>query len=186
MKSDYNWLDKWVSKIQDKHALELGCGAGIDTRKLSRMAKTLIASDINPPVDLSDIATIKYLDHRKALPFGNRQFDVVIASLSLHYFDWQTTEEIIKEIARVLIPGGSLLCRLNSEDDVNYGATSNREIEPGLYNINGIEKRFFSKSDIERLLASVWTELEIEHKVIDRYLRKKFVWELCVKNSNSA
>ena len=186
MTSDYEWLDKWASKIHGKRTLELGCGRGIDTRRISKMAKTLVACDVNPAANLDDVATIMCIDHSKVLPFANREFDVVIASLSLHYFDWQTTEQIIQEISRVLLPGGILLCRLNSENDVNYGAVGNREIEPGLYKVNGAQKRFFSKSDIFRLLAFPWIELEIEHKVIDRYLRKKAVWELCVQNAYSA
>ena len=70
-----------------------------------------------------------------------------------------------------------MLCRVNSFKDENYGAAGYPEIESGLYEVNGEQKRFFTKREI-KLLWSQWFVLgEILHKDIDRYEKTKFVYE---------
>jgi ubiquinone/menaquinone biosynthesis C-methylase UbiE len=51
------------------------------------------------------------------LPFADETFDVVYASLSLHYFDEETTNLIFKEIYRILKPGGILAYITNPISD---------------------------------------------------------------------
>jgi len=175
-KIDYQWLEKWSSFLADKRVLELGCGTGIDTHILAGMAATVVACDLEPGGGLPPAAQAVVLDFTERLPF-EKAFDVVIASLSLHYFDWVTTEKIVAEIYRVLVPGGFLLCRLNSDKDVNYGARGFSELEPGLMDVDGISKRFFNEASIRRLFSGRWKILELEHKAIDRFQKTKYVWE---------
>jgi SAM-dependent methyltransferase len=111
------------------------------------------------------------------LPFGS-EFDVVVASLSLHYFDWITTKNIVAEISRVLVDDGFLLCRVNSNQDINYGARGYPKLESGLFDVGGMSKRFFDKTSILDLFSGDWTFIDLEHKSIDRYQQTKTVWEL--------
>lgn len=172
MKSDYKWIDEWSSKIEGKSVLELGAGSGIDTRRLKLYSSTLISGDLKPVND-----TVIKIDHSQALAFESDQFDVVVASLTLHYFEWQKTEEIVEEIRRVLKSGGLLICRVNSELDVNYGAEGFPRVEPGLYQVSGQLKRFFSEADIHRLWTDPWTVFALAQKQIDRYEKSKYIWE---------
>src|SRR6187399_885418 len=67
------------------------------------------------------------------LPFRKASFGLVVASLCLHYFDRATTTRAIAEVHRCLVPGGLLLCRVNSVQDVLHGAGMGEEVEPGYY-----------------------------------------------------
>lgn len=181
-KSDYQWLDNWSSRLVKKRVLELGSGSGIDTAAIAKLAGAVVACDLAPGVELSSVATVIELDHSEPLPF-NREFDVVIASLSLHYFDWVTTKNIVAEISRVLIGGGFLLCRVNSDEDINYGARGYPQLEPGLYDVDGTSKRFFDKASILELFSGHWALTDLEHKSIDRYQKSKYVWEFGAVNA---
>ena len=180
MKPDHKWLVKWASYLRGKKVLELGCGQGIDTLLISSWAESLVTCDFNPHRSEEDnVAAIK-MDHSKTLPFISGEFDVVVASLCLHYFYWDNTERIIKDILRVLAKDGVLICRLNSNQDFNYGAVGYPEIEPGLYDVDGTSKRFFSLNDALRLFGGRWEIIELEHKTIDRYELPKSIWDLGV------
>lgn len=181
-KEDYQWIDKWSSLVSDKRVLELGCGSGIDTHAIAGMASTVVACGINPGGGLPAMAQVLELDYREPMPFA-KEFDVVVASLSLHYFDWATTEKIVTEISRVLVSGSFLLYRLNSDKDINYGASGFSELEPGLMDVEGTPKRFFDKASIHQLFSAHWYLTELEHKAIDRYEKPKYVWEFGAVNA---
>ena len=179
MKADYDWLESWVDRLKQKLVLELGAGEGIDSTYLRRNGCTLVATDLKPDKELE----ISYLNHGKPLPFVENTFQVVVASLTLHYFKWSQTVEIINEISRVLKSGGLLVCRVKSVNDEHYGATGYPELEPRLYSVKGQLKRFFTKEDIIELLGKNWNLVSIEEKRIDRYKYPKIVWEFGAINS---
>ena len=178
MKHDHNWLVPFTEILEGKVILELGCGSGIDTTVLSNYAETLVSGDIAPKPESQ--GTVLVLDHSKELPFKNASFDIVVASLCLHYFKLDKTKEIIAEISRVLKPQGSFICRLNSYKDENYGSVGYPEIEPGLYDVNGEQKRFFQEQEIRSLWEQEYSLKAISHKTIDRYQKAKWVYEFIV------
>lgn len=170
------WLSKWKPEIRGRSILELGCGVGDDTREIEKYARSVVCGDLEFQCSPSKGTQFVQMDHAKLLPFSC-EFDVVIASLCLHYFRWGTTKNIISEISRVLGPRGIFICRLNSIEDGNYGATGYPELETGLFNVEGMPKRFFSENEIYALLSHGWSIESIEHKCIDRYKKPKWVWE---------
>ncbi len=180
-KKDDQWLDKWEPVIKGQAVLELGCGDGVDTRVLLESASSVIACDLNGAdiegnrVTMSDVQFLE-LNHAQPLPFENARFDVVLASLSLHYFTWEKTRDIVAEISRVLVPEGVLICRVNSTQDVNYGAKGYPQIEYGLYEFERQTKRFFSRQDVVGLFEKHWFINDLRHDVIDRYEFHKNVW----------
>lgn len=182
VKSDHQWLHKWSSHISGKRVLELGCGSGTDTDSIANLTDSLVTCDVRPAEGLKKTACGLILDHSRPLPF-EKSFDVVVASLCLHYFDWTTTENIIVEISRILVNKGVLLCRLNSDQDINYGARGFPEIEPGLFDVNGADKRFFDQQSIVRLFTGHWQLTELHHKSIDRYRMSKSIWEFGAINA---
>jgi len=175
MKHDHKWLESYTDVLQDKNVLELGCGSGIDTAFILSLTKRLISGDLAP--SSKSPGTAIALDHAKILPFKNGAFDTVVASLCLHYFSLKKTKEIITEIARVLKPQGTLICRLNSYKDKNHGATGYPEIEPGFYNVSGEQKRFFTEHQIKELWKQEYLLGAVLHKSIDRYQKTKYVYE---------
>lgn len=183
MKSDHQWLERWSTHLDERHVLELGCGAGIDTRFIALCTNSVIPCDINLPQNGPAGVPVLRLDHSVDLPFRDSEFDVVVASLCLHYFSQARTKLITHEISRVLKEGGLLICRLNSIRDFNYGARGYAEVEPGLYYVEDQFKKFFSKNEIEELLFHDFSLVNLTEKRIDRYEKEKVVWEFGAINT---
>lgn len=112
-------------------------------------------------------------------------FNVAVASLSLHYFDSDTTARVVSEVRRCLAPGGLLFCRVNSANDVLNGAGVGEEIEPGYFRQSARYaecKRFFSARDVERFFPSRdWHAVSREEREVLRYDAPKVAWELVMR-----
>ena len=181
------WLDKWLALIEQKpvngHVLELGCGSGWDTVDLLSAGCKVIATDISME-NLTECAkspshaNLVQMDNRKPFPFANASVDVIIASLSLHYFTWDVTMQIASELRRCLKADGILLARFNSTHDYNYGASpTTSEIEPNFHLVGTSPKRFFDENSM-RLFLQGWDIQFLEENVIHRYEKPKSVWEV--------
>jgi SAM-dependent methyltransferase len=185
MKKD-PWLEKWLFLICEKSmgglVLELGCGAGRDTIGLLSAGCKVIATDLSIEnlrectVTVPE-ATLLQMDNGKSLPFADRNFSVVLASLSLHYFSWAVTMNIASELKRCLQTGGILIARFNSTNDVHYGASSTDQIEPNFYTVRDSTKRFFDETSV-RLFLEGWEIQFLEESIIHRYEKPKSVWEV--------
>ncbi len=128
--------------------LELGAGAAQDGLWFESSGYDVTISD-GDDVAFNEIqarsVTSKrpvLVDITKPLPFEDNSFDAVYAQLVLHYFDDETMHQIIKEIERVLKPGGIFSCMVNSLDDPEYDETL--ENASGLINVDGLIKRYFT------------------------------------------
>ena len=181
------WLVRWIKDIKshtgDGVLLELSCGEGRDTEVLSRSGLTMLATDISTTAldrcrtNVPGI-TLVQLDISRPFPFRDHEFSVIIASLCLHYFTWELTTSICNEIRRCLADRGLLIIRLNSTNDVNYGAEGYQELEPRVFNVAGRTKRFFNNDDVNALVISGWRIKNMEEMSIDRYEKPKSVWEM--------
>ncbi len=180
MKQDDLWLGPWTDEIAGRKVLELGCGKGIDSRFIAQHAHYLVACDINPTKHLYGTALL-CVDHSQRLPFKDACFDLVIASLCLHYFDHEKTSSILEEIARVLSKGGALICRLNSSKDINSGAIADLEMQTHLVRVNEQLKCFFDEETVKGIFSGKWKLMSLVEKNIDRYEKNKVVWELFSK-----
>jgi SAM-dependent methyltransferase len=184
------WLDRWLPLISERAAglpiLELGCGGGRDSEVLAAAGHRVVG------VDLSSTAIAKA---RQRVPsaefhcqdlgasFPVERAGVIIASLSLHYFPWDETVELVSRIRRTLEPNGLLLCRLNSTNDHHFGASGHPPIDEHYYLVDGAPKRFFDRAAISRLFASGWRELSKEEGVIARYDHPKSIWEVILETA---
>jgi SAM-dependent methyltransferase len=92
-------------------ALDVGCGEGRFCRMLKQHG--IEVAGVDPTQELIEAARARdtdtvYLDGiAERLPFHNHTFDLVISYLSL--IGIPNIEEAIPEMARVLVPGGTLL-----------------------------------------------------------------------------
>ena len=186
------WLDRWLPLIRERSAghpvLELGCGTGRDTATLVRAGHRVVALDLS----LAAIALAKLRapnakfhrqDLRRPFPIGEGGTEVVIASLSLHYFPWPETVGLVERIRRSLRPNGLLLCRLNSTKDRNFGAVGHERIAENFYRVRAAPKRFFDLESIRNLFAAGWNTLSVQESVIDRYLQAKTAWEIVLERN---
>lgn len=163
--------------------LEIGCGHGDDTAVLAGAGLKVTAFDLSrAAVAVAKVrvpsAMIECRDIRGPFPVAPGQAGLVVASLSLHYFGWEETVAIVQRVREVLRPGGLLLCRLNSTEDHHFGAKGHPEIEPNFFRVDGEPKRFFDEADLNRLFASGWRHLALEHFVTRKYLKPKALWEV--------
>ena len=185
MKND-PWLDKWLVLLKQKSAggyvLELGCGRGRDTVDLQSVGCNVIATDISTE-NLTECAQspthaiLIQMDNGKTFPFARASINVIIASLSLHYFSWDVTMQIASELKRCLKAGGILIARFNSTHDYYYGASPTPlDIEPNFRLVGTSTKRFFDEESV-RLFLEGWDIQFLEENVIYRYEKSKSVWE---------
>jgi SAM-dependent methyltransferase len=182
------WLDKYENILINSRnipIIDLGCGFGNDTLYLKERGYEVISCDFSEEVlkrlsNVIDNLNVKCFDLRNGLPFEDNCAKVVISDLSLHYFMWDDTNKIVKEINRVLMSDGALLCRVNSTNDTNYGAGKGIEIEENFYNIDGKLKRFFNEAKLRELFKD-WDIQFINETEINRYKMKKTAWEISLK-----
>lgn len=93
-------------------ALELGAGTGVVTKLAAPYVRSLLATDVVPGMlDLARRATRRHphvrfalVDYQEPLPFLDASFDVVLSGLTYV----QDASKAVKELARVLRPGGRL------------------------------------------------------------------------------
>ncbi|MES2073951.1 MAG: class I SAM-dependent methyltransferase [Pseudomonadota bacterium] len=188
------WLQRWLPLVRERAGaspvLELGCGSGADSATLAAAGLQVIGLDLS--VDeiqraRSRVPTAEFhcQDIRAPFPAQAAGLGVVLASLSLHYFSWPDTEALVARIGAVLRPGGVLLCRLNSTEDVHHGARGHPRLtghdeEPfaqHYYSVDGEAKRFFDRAAVEALFADGWRVLSLEQRVIHKYAQPKALWE---------
>ena len=169
--------------------LELGCGGGRDTATLIAAGHRAVAIELSPEAaararERVPSAEIHCQDIRAPFPLAAGSVGVVVASLSLHYFDWPETSMLVNRVWTALRPEGVLLCRLNSTNDHHFGAVGHPEIERNFYLVDGAPKRFFDRASVDRLFANGWHSIGVEEKVIDRYDHPKTVWEVVLERDD--
>lgn len=175
-----NWIGESLARTQQYIAgnvLEIGCGRGHDTYHLLQAGCRVTCLDLSWPA-LQGVAHAYPTAHLvnaalpAPLPFVPAAFDFVVAGLSLHYFRWLDTCAIIGEIERVLRPGGTLIFRVNSTEDVAHGAGRGEEIEPNLYLYQGRYKRFFTEQMCRDLFTGPW-QIELLTPRVETYFRQE-------------
>ena len=101
-----------LGDVKGLRVLDIGCGAGQLTRELVERGAVVTGIDVSPAMveiarnRLGGLATFTIGALSEPLPFESGSFDVVVASLVMHYIEEWTP--VLKEILRVLTPDGSL------------------------------------------------------------------------------
>ncbi len=94
-----NWLDDYydiLTENKNTEILDLGCGIGADTLYLIERGFNVLSCDFSNEALKSISKNIpnsrtKYLDMLETFPFADESYSLIIADLSLHYFDNDTT-----------------------------------------------------------------------------------------------
>jgi ubiquinone/menaquinone biosynthesis C-methylase UbiE len=102
-----------LGNVAGLRALEVGCGPGVLTSWLVDQGASVTAMDVSPAMldlarkSVGDRADLVLADLAAPLPFETADFDIVVASLVLHYVrDWKAA---LGELRRVLSPQGALV-----------------------------------------------------------------------------
>lgn len=181
-----NWLEKFETIIEkcSTPIIDLGCGTGNDTLWLIEKGKKVISCDQsinainNIKSNFPEIYDTKCFNMLNEFPFESSSCELIIADLCLHYFRENDTFKIINEIKRVLTPNGHLILRVNSINDVNYGASKGEEVEKHLYLTEDNRlKRFFDEKDILYFFKDFSIEYNQE-ETLSRYGLEKKLYTL--------
>jgi ubiquinone/menaquinone biosynthesis C-methylase UbiE len=94
--------------------LDVGCGTGAQLERYQAAGCNVSGVDVSPAMlgrareRLRAGADLR-LESAAALPYVDGEFDVVLATLSLHEMDDATREAAIREMGRVLAPDGRVV-----------------------------------------------------------------------------
>lgn len=172
-------------KIKDRQKiLSLGAGYGKDEIYfVENIDCEVIATDFSQVVVdyIGNIARQRNLEFKgklkaksqditKQFDFRDNSFDVVYAHQSLIYFlDDEKMIFIIREIHRVLKPGGKVFISVRSINDWKYveNPKAKNNVATGE---DGITRRFFDRQSLKELFERLnFGDITIEGNVIDRY-----------------
>lgn len=186
------WLDEYKEILEsnkDNEILDLGCGIGADTLYLIERGYNVLSCDFSNEAlksiqdNIPNSKTL-YLDMMKKFPIKDNTYSLIIADLSLHYFDNETTIHIMREIKRILNNNGILLSRVASVNDFNFGAGVGEELEKNYYFEGDYTKRFFDFEDINKyfgIIGSVEAEETQMTRNEDEYLKPKILYKVKVE-----
>ncbi|MDA1275453.1 MAG: class I SAM-dependent methyltransferase [Verrucomicrobia bacterium] len=183
------WLERWKCHFPPAGglALDLGCGAGLDTESLTRFGFQVTAIDFaEEAVSLSrkrnPQATHYVIDIRNGIGLPKNAYSIAVANLSLHYFSEIQTRSIIGEIHQLLEHCGLFAFRVNAEDDRNSG-NSAKTAAWNLVEVDGVEKQFFTKEKVLSLLEGQFALVAIEKMRTMRLGKDKIIYECIAKKS---
>lgn len=186
------WLDEYKEILEsnkDNEILDLGCGIGAYTLYLIERGYNVLSCDFSNEAlksiqdNIPNSKTL-YLDMMKKFPIKDNTYSLIIADLSLHYFDNETTIHIMREIKRILNNNGILLSRVASVNDFNFGAGVGEELERNYYFEGDYTKRFFDFEDINKyfgIIGSVEAEETQMTRNEDEYLKPKILYKVKVE-----
>ena len=115
------WLEKYnqyVEPLKQEIILDLGCGEGGNALYYKNLGYRVVACDFSQVVldrikrRDPDMAVINF-DMREGIPYDENSIGVVVASLSIHYFDLEQTKKVIGSVYRCLKAGVYFIYRVN-------------------------------------------------------------------------
>lgn len=190
-----DWLDDYkdiLEENKDTEILDLGCGIGADTLYLIERGYKVLSCDFSNEALKSVRENIpnsktKYLDLLEPFPLPNESYSLIIADLSLHYFDNEATTQIMEEIRRVLTHNGILLARVASVHDFNFGAGEGEKLEKNFYFEGDYTKRFFDQEDIDKYFGIIGSVESFETSMLrdeEEYRKPKMLYRVKVKKGD--
>ena len=185
------WLDEYkdiLEKNKDNDILDLGCGIGADTLYLIERGYNVLSCDFSKEAlknveDNIPNSKTMYLNMLEKFPIDNDTYSLIIADLSLQYFNSQDTIHIMNEIKRILKTDGILLARVASVNDFNFGVGVGEELEKNFYFEGDYTKRFFDLEDVNRyfgIIGSVEAEETSMTRDEEEYSKPKILYKVKV------
>jgi ubiquinone/menaquinone biosynthesis C-methylase UbiE len=149
--------DLLLNNLKGK-VLELGCGDGKTTVALVETGLSVVGLDLSRTAlssskkRINSDRLILVQGDAIELPFKAESFDSVAAVHLIDHLLSTDRSKVVCEIDRVLRPGGIIVGRFFSIDDMRFG--KGKEIEPNTFlKENGIFNHYFIESEVIELFA---------------------------------
>lgn len=170
------WIDDYKNYFKNSgKCLELGCGVGQYSKRLMEYGYKVTSTDISE-IAIEKVKEFnndtKIVDMSEKLPFEDDSYDIVFASLSIHYFDDKTTKELISEIKRILKKDGLFIGSVNGKEGINVMKDTAIKLEENFYLNKNKYIRLFDEDELRKYLNIFDIKL-IEKREIVRFEHKK-------------
>lgn len=151
-------------------ALDLGCGTGVMLDTLASRYRRIVGLDLSAEMlegyDASGLPpgrTVRLVrGDMTTLPFATERFDVVVCRSALHHMDDEVG--VLKEMARVLRPGGSLVLGEPANDNLlTRAARAWVRRRPSYGKIHTID-RAYTRAQLRALLAAAGLSVRRERR----------------------
>ena len=153
------WGLKYLNIKSDDVILDVGCGGGINIKRMAQDAKKVYGIDYSiESVNLSKEVNEKLIDEGKVeimkgnvkdLPFEDNTFDIVTAFETVYF--WPDIEKCFGEVKRVLKPGGMFLIGMETNGSDNWVMKFWKHfIDMEMYN-DGEIKNFLKKNSYNEI-----------------------------------
>ncbi len=153
------WGLKHLNIKSDDVILDVGCGGGINIKRMAQDAKKVYGIDYSiESVNLSKEVNEKLIDEGKVeimkgnvkdLPFEDNTFDIVTAFETVYF--WPDIEKCFGEVKRVLKPGGMFLIGMETNGSDNWVMKFWKHfIDMEMYN-DGEIKNFLKKNSYNEI-----------------------------------
>lgn len=100
--------DNMINTLQGKRVLDLGCGIGRFTKFLQDGGAEVVGLDSCKEMLELNTECSTVCSPVTDLPFADASFDVVLSVWTLQYVKYTDLELVVKEVNRVLTPGGTV------------------------------------------------------------------------------
>jgi malonyl-CoA O-methyltransferase len=162
MRAEQRAMLQFWPEVAGARALDLACGTGRYSSLLSEgHAADIVALDFCVPMLMQVPVGTRVCASMMRLPFASDSFDVVISGLAVGHADdafaW------MKEIARVLRPGGILLYSDFHPDAARAGLT--RSFKDRDHRTHSVPHRDFPVADQLEAVAAAGMQLDAMHEV---------------------
>lgn len=119
-KLHYMCMEELLTSVSrdNSDVLEVACGTGHTSTFLSSLGFEFTACDLTPEmlgqakekVEKLDVQRTRFVQtNAMTLPFSDARFDLIVSTRFLHLFPLREHEQVLKEMVRVLKPGGKIL-----------------------------------------------------------------------------
>jgi SAM-dependent methyltransferase len=109
---------EWLDAQPGERILDLGCGDGQLTRRISATGASVVGVDASP--DMVAAARARGIEANEgaaeALPFPDESFDAVFSNAALHWVRGQ--DAMMTEVRRVLKPGGRFVAEMGGHGNI--------------------------------------------------------------------
>lgn len=172
---------KYIEEKQGGTVIDLGCGKGNNSLFLKERGYNVIACDFSPVAiefinKTNPLIDTMCFDMISEFPNNIKNGDVVLASLSTHYFSLNDTINLYGNIRNILNLTGYFIFRVNSKKELEDRDKPyiKSMIEKDYYLLNdGSIKRYFDIDSISTLLEG-FTIIKINEDSSEYHGKKKY------------